>query len=139
MICNSEVTESTSSMLLGMTINNDLKWKGHIYGKSGVLLSSNQRLFTIRRLSNHIHLNKLKAFRNDNRQWPKVERTHLWKMLSSFNQRIFTMRRLSNHIHQNKLKEIADSIWVSKLGYGLPLYSEGRTTNASQIMKELQK
>ena len=42
----------------------------------------------------------------------------------------------------NKLKEIADSIWVSKLRYGLQLYSEVRTTNEQptpQIMKELQK
>jgi hypothetical protein len=98
MICNSEVTESTSSKLLGMLIDNYLKCKGHIYGKGGVLSSLNQRLFTIRRLSNHIHL--------------------------------------------NKLKEIADSIWVSKLRYGLQLFSEGRTTYeqpTSQIMKELQK
>ena len=49
MICNSEVTESSSSKLLGMIIDNDLKWKGHIYGKGGVLSSLNQRLFTIRR------------------------------------------------------------------------------------------
>ena len=49
MICNSEVTESTSSKLLGMVIDNDLKWKGHIYEKGGVLSSLNQRLFTIRR------------------------------------------------------------------------------------------
>ena len=58
MICNSEVTESTSSKLLGMIIDNDLKWKGHIYGKGGVLSSLNQRLFIIRRLS--IHQNKLR-------------------------------------------------------------------------------
>lgn len=95
MICNSEVTESTSSKLLG---DNDLKWKGHIYGKGGVL--------------------------------------------SSLNQRLMTIRRLSNHIHQHKLKEIADSIWLSKLRYGLQLFSEVRTENVqptSQIMKELQK
>ena len=43
------------SKLLGMTIDNDLKWKKcHTYQKCGVLLSSKQRLFTIRRLSNHI-------------------------------------------------------------------------------------
>ena len=98
MICNSEVTESTSSKLLGVTIDNDLKWKGHIYGKGGVL--------------------------------------------SSLNQRLMTIRRLSNHIHQHKLKEIADSIWLSKLRYGLQLFSEVRTENVqptSQIMKELQK
>ncbi len=52
LICNSEVTESTSSKLLGMIIDNDLKWKGHIYGKGGVLSSLNQRLFTRKRLSN---------------------------------------------------------------------------------------
>jgi hypothetical protein len=40
-------------------------------------------------------------------------------MLSSLNQNLFTIRRLSNHIHQNKLKETGDSIWVSKLRYGL--------------------
>jgi hypothetical protein len=44
MICNSEVTESTSFKLLGMIIENDIKWKGHIYGKGGVLSSLNQRL-----------------------------------------------------------------------------------------------
>jgi hypothetical protein len=60
MICNSEVTESTSFKLLGMIIENDIKWKGHIYGKGGVLSSLNQRLFIIRRLSNHIHQNKLR-------------------------------------------------------------------------------
>jgi hypothetical protein len=60
MICNSEVTESTSSKLLGVIIDNDIKWKGHIYGKGGVLSSLNQRLFIIRRLSNHIHQNKLR-------------------------------------------------------------------------------
>jgi hypothetical protein len=98
MICNSEVTESTSSKLLGMKIDNGLKWKGHIYGKGG--------------------------------------------MLSSLNQTLFTIRRLSNHIHLNKLNEIADSISVSKLRYGLQHYSEVRTSNeqpTSQIVKELQK
>jgi hypothetical protein len=43
MICNSEVTESTSSKLLGMIIDNDLKWKGHIYGKGGVSVCFNLR------------------------------------------------------------------------------------------------
>jgi hypothetical protein len=45
-------------------------------------------------------------------------------------------------MHLNKLREIADSIWVSKLRYGLQPYSKVRTTNeqpTSQIMKELQK
>jgi hypothetical protein len=60
MICNSEVTEITSSKLLGMIIDNDQKWKGRIYGKSSVVSSLNQRIFTIRRLSNHIQQNKLK-------------------------------------------------------------------------------
>ena len=62
--------------------------------------------------------------------------------ITGVDQRLLTIRRLSNHIHLNKLKEIADSIWVSKLRYGLQLYSEVRTSNeqpTSQIMKELQK
>ena len=49
-----EVVESTSSKLLGMTIDKDQKWKSHVYGKKGLISSLNQRLFMIRRLSNNI-------------------------------------------------------------------------------------
>jgi hypothetical protein len=48
MVCNSEVTESTSSNLLGMIIDNDLKGKGHIYGKGGMLSSLNQSKGTLK-------------------------------------------------------------------------------------------
>jgi hypothetical protein len=48
MIGNSEVVQSISSKLLGVIKDNDLKWKGYIYGKAGVLSSFNQILFTVR-------------------------------------------------------------------------------------------
>jgi hypothetical protein len=57
-ICKSEVTELTSSRLLGVIIYYDLEWKGHIYGKGVVLSSLNQRLMTIRKVSNHINQDK---------------------------------------------------------------------------------
>ena len=43
-------------------------------------------------------------------------------VLSSLNQRNFLIRRLSNHVDKHQMKKIADSIWTSKLRYGLQLY-----------------
>ena len=54
------VVESISSKLLGITIDNDQKWKSHVYGKNGLISSLNQRLFMIRRISNNIQNERLK-------------------------------------------------------------------------------
>ena len=55
MICNSEVTESKSFKLLRMTIDIDLKWKGHIYGKRGFVVKLEPKVVYKKRLSNFIH------------------------------------------------------------------------------------
>ena len=41
--------------LLGIKFNEQQNWKNHIFGKGGIILSLNQRLFTIRRLKNHVN------------------------------------------------------------------------------------
>ena len=49
-------------------------------------------------------------------------------LLSSLNQRLFMVKRISNHISKNKLRKVVDSLWTSKLRYGLQLCSEVRLT-----------
>ena len=37
-----------------MTLDDSLEWTSHFYGKNGVFSSLNQRLFTLRRMKNHL-------------------------------------------------------------------------------------
>jgi hypothetical protein len=52
--------ESKSAKLLGVVMDNDQKWKSHFCGKGGLLSALNQRLFIVKRISNHISKNKLR-------------------------------------------------------------------------------
>jgi hypothetical protein len=79
-----EIMESKSAKLLGVVMDNDQKWKSHFCGKGG--------------------------------------------LLSSLNQRLFLVKRISNHISKNKLRKVVDSLWTSKLRYGLQLCTEVRLT-----------
>jgi hypothetical protein len=72
-----EIMESKSAKPLGVVMDNDQKWKSHFCGKGG--------------------------------------------LLSSLNQRLFMVKKMSNHISKNKLRKIVDSLWTSKLRYGLQL------------------
>ena len=54
-----EVTESDHAKVLGMAIDSNQKWKSHIYGNKGLISSLNQRLFLIRRIINHLPVNKI--------------------------------------------------------------------------------
>jgi hypothetical protein len=94
-IGNSEVEESADSKLLGMVIGNDQKWKGHIFGKGG--------------------------------------------LLSALNQRLFSIKRLSNHLSRPKLIKIAESIWMSKLRYGLQLFSEVQVCEEQHKTMEMRQ
>ena len=94
-IGNSEVTESSNSKLLGIVIGNDKKWKDHIFGKGG--------------------------------------------LISTLNQRLFMIRRLSNHLSRPKLIKIAESIWMSKMRYGLQLFSEVRVHEEQTTTMEMSK
>jgi hypothetical protein len=46
----------------------------------------------------------------------------------SLNQRLFMVKRISNHISKNKVRKVVDSLWTSKLRYGLQLCSKVRLT-----------
>jgi len=54
-----EILESKSAKLLGVVIDNDQKWKSNFCGKGGLLSFLSQRLFMVKRISNHISKNKL--------------------------------------------------------------------------------
>ena len=40
-------------------------------------------------------------------------------LLKALNQRLFPVRRIANHIPKDKLKHVANSLWMSKMKYGL--------------------
>ena len=51
-----EITESTSEKLLGVTVNNTMTWKEHLYGDSenmGLINQLKQRVGTLKRLSRY--------------------------------------------------------------------------------------
>ena len=63
-----------------------------------------------------------------------IEDSQKWKnqisgkggVTSALNTRLFLIKRLKNHIDRTQLRKVADSIWTSKLRYGLQLYDEVR-------------
>ena len=50
-------------------------------------------------------------------------------LISSFNTRLFLIKRLSNYISKDRLKKISESLYMSKLRYGVQLYGNVRTKN----------
>ncbi len=49
-------------------------------------------------------------------------------LLASLNQGLFMVKRISYHISKKKLCKVVDSLWTSKLRYGLQLCTEVRLT-----------
>ena len=74
----------SSAKLLGITMDNDQKWASHFTGKNGLIPALTRRLFTI--------------------------------------------RRLVNHLPRQKLRNVVDSLWTSKLRYGLQLCTRVRVS-----------
>ena len=62
---------------------------------------------------------------SENQKWSK-QITRTGGVISALNQRNFLIRRLSNHINKSQLEKVADSIWTSKMRYGLQLYGPVR-------------
>ena len=62
-------------------------------------------------------------------------------MLSSLNQRLFLIRRLQNVMNRSALIKVANSLFMSKIRYGLQLLGKVRLTNedsSNEVMKTLQ-
>ena len=56
---NNDVVQERNTKLLGMKIDDNLSWKEHFSGKNGLISALNKRLFTLRRVANHIPRDKL--------------------------------------------------------------------------------
>ena len=75
------IPQTSSSRLLGMDVDDDLKWK-----------------------------------------------THVHKLVVTLDRRLFQLRRLSGQISSEAMKKVSDSLWTSKMRYGLQLIAEVRTS-----------
>ena len=97
-IGNEKITQEKSAKLLGMSLDDNQQWKSHISGSGGVIPNLNKRLYTL--------------------------------------------RRLRNHVNEECLKKVANSIYTSKIRYGLQLCGKVRSQpedTTVKVMKELQK
>ena len=52
---------------------------------------------------------------------------HFNSLANSLNKRTFALRRLSNHVPKKEMIKATQSIWMSKLRYGLQLCNQVRT------------
>ena len=59
-------------------------------------------------------------------------------LIASLNSRLFTIRRISRQIPTNQRKKLVNSLWMSKLRYGLQLCSRVRTTEADVRSKNMR-
>ena len=97
-IGESVIEQVSSTKVLGMTIDDNQKWKNHVTGKGGLSTSLNQRLFVI--------------------------------------------KRLKNHLPSKEIRKVAESLWTSKLRYGLQIWAEVRMTEdqpSHYLVEEAQK
>ena len=58
---------------------------------------------------------------DDDQKWT-TQITETGGVLPSLNSRLYLLKRLKNNINSERLRKVADSIWTSKLRYGLPLF-----------------
>ena len=58
-------------------------------------------------------------------------------VISALNQRTHLIRRLRNHINPEKLRRIVDSLWTSKLRYGLWTATMGYSQNGRHGHKKI--
>ena len=74
----------------------------------------------------------------ENQKWTK-QISGTSGVISSLNQRNYLIRRLKNHLNKEQLKKVADSIWTSKLRYGLQLYGPVRKSDKDSQSGEFEK
>ena len=63
-------------------------------------------------------------------------------VIPNLNKRLFQLRRLRNHLSEECIKRVSDSIYTSKIRYGLQLFSKVRWSESEQkdgVMMDLQK
>ena len=65
MVDNKEVSESLCEKLLGVTVNNELTWKAHLYGDAnneGLITQLSKRVGIMSKLSKHVDKTRIKQF-----------------------------------------------------------------------------
>ena len=68
---------------------------------------------------------------DDNQKW----HTQITNSIASLSSRLYLIKRLSNSISKNRLKKIADSLYTSKIRYGVQLYGNVRMSNEDPEQK----
>ena len=75
---------------------------------------------------------------NEDQKWT----THVQKLIKALDKRLFYLRRIAGKISDKSLRKVADSLWTSKMRYGLQLCQEVRTreeqsknTNMAMLQK----
>ena len=63
--------------------------------------------------------------------------THICKLISSLNSRLFLIKRLNNVVSKDRLKKVADSLYMSKIRYGIQLLGCVRTKKEDSANKLL--
>ena len=66
---------------------------------------------------------------------------HFWGkkgLLNALNQRLFAIRRIANHIPKEKLHQVAHSLWMSKMRYGIQLTHKVRLTEEDKHSKDIK-
>ena len=131
MVGNVEITQESSAILLGITLDENQNWNTQLYGKVGTLSSLNSRMFIVKRIQNQIGKEsitaevstKLLGFNLDNNQkW----KSQIQDVISNLNSRLYLLRRLARSISSERFRRIADSLYVSKIRYGAQLYGKVR-------------
>ena len=61
--------------------------------------------------------------------------TQITSLISALNSRLYLIKRLSNAISKDRLKRIADSLYTSKIRYGVQLYGNVRTKEEDSEQK----
>ena len=64
------------------------------------------------------------------------------KIISCLNQRFYLLKRLKNKINQKNLLTVTDSIFISKIRYGIQLYGKIRWSENDELnglLEEIQK
>ena len=72
---------------------------------------------------------------DENQKWS----THIHNVVGALDRRLFQIRRMANQISERGLRKITDSLWNSKLRYGLQLCAAVRTNENQSKNTEVQK
>ena len=66
---------------------------------------------------------------------------HFWGkkgLQNALNQRLFAIRWIANHIPKEKLGQVTNSIWMSKMSYGIQLRHKVRMTEEERKSKDIK-